>query len=178
LTGYTALNTLQWYHVAYVYDRTVSQQLVYLNGYLDGSRTTVSPYTGNASQIFLGAVPLFTWTIFQNIFIDKLTFVSRVKNASEHLGEASLVAYYPFDSSYTDSGPNHINNSASVSTFFDSARQSKQALVINSTNSSYFQTTGFYYLGQANYSYSFSLWIYPFVKNGTILQVITSQKSI
>jgi hypothetical protein len=178
LIGSTKLNPNQWYHVAYVYDRSASKQLVYLNGKLDGSQTPSNPYTGNASQIILGAIPSFSGVTFHSGYIDKLTFVSRVKNASELLDEATLVAYYPFDGSYSDSGLNKINNTINVSTFFDSAGRFNQALVINSTNSSYFQTTGFYYLGQTNYSYSFSLWVYPFVNNGTILQVISALKRI
>ncbi len=176
LVGSTILNSYQWHHVAYVYDRYASQQIVYLNGYFDGGQTPSSPYAGNASQLILGPIPLLSSVYFRNGYIDKLTFVSRVKNATELLDEAMLVAYYPFDDSYFDAGPNNISNTISVSTTFDSAGRSNQALVIDSTNSSYFQTTGFYYLGQTNYSYSFSLWIYPFINNGTILQVILYEK--
>jgi hypothetical protein len=178
LSGNTQMKSKQWYHVAYVYNRSSAKQLVYLNGNLDGSRTPDNSYSGNASQIVLGTVPSFSGTAFLNGFVDKLTFVSRVKNASELLDEATLVAYYPFDNSYMDSGPNSINNSSGVLTTFNSAGQFNQALLINSTNSSYFQTTGFYYLGQTNYSHSFAFWIYPFVNSGTILQVISSQHRI
>ncbi|CAF0960085.1 unnamed protein product [Adineta steineri] len=41
-------------------------------------------------------------------------------------------------------------------------------------NQASYDLNGFYYLGQTNYPYSFSLWIYPFVNNGTILQVSSS----
>ncbi len=171
LLGSTLLKSNQWYHVAYVYDRSASKQYVYLNGYLDGSRIPSSPYLANASKIILGSVPLMTNVIFESGYIDKLIFITRIKNAAELLDEAILVAYYPFDNSYLDAGPNNINNTMHVLTSFDSNGQFNQALVIDSTNLSYFQTTGFYYLGQSNYSYSFALWIYPFVNNGTILQV-------
>jgi hypothetical protein len=178
LIGNTNVNSKQWHHVAYVYDRSTSQQLVYLNGNLDGNRTTLSSYNGNASQLVFGAVPLFPSVTCRNGYVEKLIFVSRVKNGSELLDEATLVAYYPFDGSYVDAGPNSMDNTINVSTTFASGGRFNQALVFNSTNSSYFQTTGFYYLGQTNYSYSFSLWIYPFVNNGTILQVISSQEKI
>jgi hypothetical protein len=171
LIGYVILNINQWYHVAYVYDRSASKQYVYLNGYFTQSRTTNHPYAGNASQIILGPMPWLPTSNLHSGYIDKLIFVTRVKNATELLDEATLVAYYPFNNSYLDAGPNNINNTMHVSTSFDSNGQSNQALVIDSTNLSYFQTTGFYYLGQSNYSYSFALWIYPFVNNGTILQV-------
>ncbi|CAF4097271.1 unnamed protein product, partial [Adineta steineri] len=175
LTGGTSLNSNQWYHVAYVYDRLSSRQIVYFEGNQDGTRVTNGFYTGTASTLVVGAIPSFgTGFVTNNGFIDKLTFVSRVKTSAELLDEATLVAYYPFDNSYTDFGPNQIINSTSVSTMFDSSGQFNQCLLINSTNLSYFQTTGFYYLGQTSYSYSFSLWIYPFVNNGTILQVSSS----
>jgi hypothetical protein len=174
LEGNTLLKSNQWYHVAYAYDRSASKQYVYLSGYLDGSRVSSGTYLGNSSQFILGPVPLMTNVIFQSGYIDKLTFVSRIKNTTELLDEATLVAYYPFDNLYLDAGPNNINNIVQLSTIFDPNGQSNQALVFNSTNQSYFQTTGFYYLGLSNYSYSFALWVYPFVNNGTILQVTFS----
>jgi hypothetical protein len=178
LVGNTSLKVNQLYHVAYVYDRSAPKQLVYLNGILDGSRVPSGSYTGNASQIVLGAVPSITFVTVHSGVMENLIFVSYVKNASEILDEATLVAYYSFDGSYIDSGPNNINNSMSVSTTFDLNGRFNQALLINSQNLSYFQTTGFYYLGQTNYSYSFSLWIYPFINNGTILQVVFIEQRI
>ena len=169
--GNTYLNSEQWYHVAFVYDRSASQQLIYLNGTLDGSRISNNPYIGNANQIIIGAVPLISWIPTNDGLIDELIFVSRVKNTSEILDEATLVAYYTFDNTYNDSGPNNINNINSMSTKFDSNGQFNQALLFASSTYSYFQTTGFYYLGQSNYFYSFSLWIYPIVNGGAILQV-------
>ncbi|CAF1484618.1 unnamed protein product, partial [Adineta steineri] len=175
LTGGTSLTSSQWYHVAYVYDQSSLRQTVYLNGIDDGSRVAGGSYKGTASTLTVGAIPSFgTGVTTNNGFIDKLTFVSRVKTSAELLDEATLVAYYPFDNSYTDLGPNQFINSTTVSTMFDSSGRFNQALLINSTNSSYFQTTSFYYLGQTKYPYSFSLWIYPFVNNGTILQVSSS----
>jgi hypothetical protein len=178
LRGNTSLNLKEWYHVAYVYDRSALKQLVYLNGVLDGSRIPNAPYTGNASQIVLGALPLITSLSFHSGVMENLIFVSYVKNASELLDEATLVAYYSFDGSYIDSGPNNINNITSVSTTFDLNGRVNQALLINSQNLSYFQTTGFYFLGQTNYPYSFSFWVYPFINNGTILQVAWVEQGI
>jgi hypothetical protein len=178
LRGNSSLYAKQWYHVAYVYDLSPLQQLVYLNGILDGSRIPNAPYGGNASQIVLGAIPLITSFSFHSGLIENLIFVSYIKNASELLDEATLVAYYSFDGSYIDSGPNKINNITSVSTTFDLNGRFNQALRINSQNLSYFQTTGFYYLGQTNYPYSFSFWVYPFINNGTILQVVFIEQGI
>jgi len=76
--GNTQIDFNQWYHVAYVYDRSTSHQLVYLNGTLDGYQTTNGSYTGNATQLTLGTVPQYAWAPFRNGYIDKLIFVSRI----------------------------------------------------------------------------------------------------
>ena len=167
------LNIKQWYHVAYVYERLTSNQSVYVNGNLDGTRTS-GLYAANSSRFILGPLPSMLVPTYREGYIDQFIYVSRVKNATELLNEATLVAYYSFDGSYNDSGPNRINNITQLSTTFDSNGRFNQSLVINSTNLSYFQTSGFYYLGQSNYSYSFSLWINPSINNGTILQVSSS----
>ena len=172
LSGATQMNFDQWYHVAYIYNRSTSKQFVYLNGKQDGSRTSNNPFVGNASRLVIGAVPeLMGWTLFRAGYFDQLIFLSRIKTDDELLEEATLVAYYPFDQSYLDSGPNQINNSSGINTTFDSNGHFNQSLVIGSVNSSYFQTTGFYYLCRANYSYSFAMWINPLETIGTILQV-------
>ncbi|CAF1307624.1 unnamed protein product [Adineta steineri] len=171
LVGSTTINTNQWYHVAYTYNRSTSEQKVYLNGYLDGSRVSTGPYIGNPSVMIIGPLPYMSWVTDNNGYIDKIIFVPRIKSNDALLTEATLVAYYPFDNTYLDAGPNQINNLTTINTIFNPNGRFNQALVINSTNSSYLQTTGFYYLGKSNYTYSFSIWICPFTNNGTILQV-------
>ena len=167
------INVNQWYHVAYVYDRSIPTQSIYFNGYphSTGFRRYSGLYMGNSSTITLGGIPLMTTSNINSGYIDKVTFVSRVKTDSEILAEATLVAYYPFDGSYLDAGPNQIMSTTQLATSFDSAGQVRQALLFYSTVTSYFQTNGFYYLGVTNYSYSFTLWVYPFANTGTILQV-------
>ena len=170
ITGTTQLTWNIWYHVAFVYNRFLPMQLIYLNGRLDGSGVPPSSYTGITNQVLVGAVFLGDGMHTFNGYIDEMVFVSRVKNATELLDEATLVAHYSFDNNFLDSGPNHMTNITSVNVVFDPAGQINQALLINST-SSYLDIRGFYYLGQSNYSYSICLWIYPFSSNGTILQV-------
>ncbi|UJR19190.1 hypothetical protein I4U23_022320 [Adineta vaga] len=176
LDGNTRLIVNQWYHVAYSYDPLLLQQRIYVNGIYDGSRTANGAFQGTTGVIVVGAIPAIPGIVPKNGFIDKLTFVSRVKSSKETLDEATLVAHYPFDSSYHDVGPNQMINSTFFSTTFDSNGRFDHALLINSTNLSYFQTIGFYYLGQPNYPFSFSLWIYPFINNGTILQISFTNK--
>ncbi|CAF1690025.1 unnamed protein product, partial [Adineta ricciae] len=161
----------QWYYVTYSYDPLSLQQRIYVNGIVDGIRTSNRAFQQTANVIVIGGAPLITDFFSESGFIDKLTFESRVKSSEEILDEATLVAYYSFDNSYDDIGPNQMINSTFLLTTFDSDGRFHQCLLINSTNLSYFQTTGFYYLGQTNYPFSFSLWIYPFINNGTILQV-------
>jgi hypothetical protein len=139
------LNLNLWYHIADVYDRSTSKEIIYLNGKQDGSRTSSNSYIGNASKITFGVI-------------------SAVRIIHFHAG------------SYLDFRPKKINNISTFSTIFHSNGRLNQALLINSTSLSYFQNTGFYYLGQSNYSYSFSLWICPLMNNGTILQVRSFEK--
>ncbi|CAF1603288.1 unnamed protein product [Adineta ricciae] len=171
LDGNIALVFNQWYYVTYSYDPLSLQQRIYVNGIVDGIRTPNHAFQQTANVIVIGGAPLITDLFSESGFIDKLTFESRVKSSEEILDEATLVAYYPFDNSYDDVGPNQMINSTFLSTMFDSDGRFDQCLLINSTNLSYFQSTGFYYLGQTNYPFSFSLWIYPFINNGTILQM-------
>ena len=170
LNGITQLTANMWYHVAFVYSRFSPMQLIYLNGILDASRVPSNGYSGVTSQLLVGAVILGNGIHTFNGYIDEMIFVSRVKNATELLDEATLVAHYSFDNTLLDSGPNNMRNSSGVNVLFDPAGRLNQALLINST-SSYFDVLGFYYLGQSNYSFSIGLWIYPFSTTGKILQV-------
>ncbi|CAF1374380.1 unnamed protein product [Adineta ricciae] len=170
--GNSFLTSNIWYHVAYVYDRITLTQSVYINGQLDGVLSSTGIYQGNASQIWIGASP-FTY-MYPNPFayMDELNFVPRAESADALLEEATLVVYYKFDNSFFDSGPNKIYNSSGTNVRFDVNGRVNQALLINSNNS-FFQSTSFYRLGQSNYPYSFSLWIYPLSMNGTIVQLLS-----
>ncbi len=174
LTGNTFLTSYVWYHVAYVYDRVALSQSIYLNGQLDGILSPSDIFQSNASQMWIGASPYMNNYPNPFAYMDEMIIVPRVKNASELLDEATLVVYYRFDNSFVDSGPNKNQNGSGTNVQFDANGRVNQALLINSNNS-FFQTSGFYFLGQWNYPYSFSLWIYPFVTNGTLIQVL-SQK--
>lgn len=165
------MNLYQWYHVAYVYDRSLSLQKIFVNGNLIGVRSNSGSYLGNDSTIALGGIPLLSGSNMNSGYIDKITYISRIKSDKEMLNDATLVASYTFDNSYLDAGPNKIMNTTQMETKFDVAGQSNEALVFDLNNPSYFQTNGFYFLGRTNYSYSFTLWICPLENLGTILQV-------
>jgi hypothetical protein len=170
MNGTNQLTSNIWYHVAFVYSRSPSLQLVYLNGRLDGSKVPSNGYIGIANQLMVGAINLGNGIQTFNDYIDQMIFVSRAKSSTELLDEATLVAYFTFDNSLLDSGPNKMKNINGVNVLFDPAGRLNQALLINSNNS-FFEMLGFYYLGQSNYSFSISLWMDPFSTSGTILQV-------
>ena len=51
--GSTTIQSNVWYHVAFVYDYPTSTQRIFLNGRLDGSRTS-SAYQGTSGDIVIG----------------------------------------------------------------------------------------------------------------------------
>ncbi len=53
LMGSTRIRENVWYHAAFVYDYPSSTQKIYLNGKLDGSRSS-SPFQGTSGAIVIG----------------------------------------------------------------------------------------------------------------------------
>lgn len=53
LMGSTTIQSNVWYHVAFVYDYPTSTQMIYLNGRLDGIRTSMV-YQGTSGDIVIG----------------------------------------------------------------------------------------------------------------------------
>jgi hypothetical protein len=53
LLGSTTIQINTWYHVAFVYDLPSSTQKIYLNGKLDGNRSSF-PYQGTSGSIVIG----------------------------------------------------------------------------------------------------------------------------
>ncbi|CAF5046158.1 unnamed protein product, partial [Rotaria sp. Silwood1] len=48
VSGNQVLSTGVWYHMAYIYDYSTLTQYVYVNGYLDTSRSQAGPYQGTS----------------------------------------------------------------------------------------------------------------------------------
>jgi hypothetical protein len=120
--GQTVLLINHWYHFAFVYDYTVMTQYIYLNGILECTHTSSGPFLATSGAFTIGAinntgsVPASFWTGY----LDQMAYVSRAKNSTEILWDATLIAYYSFDGgSYYDSGPNKING-VGLSTFIES----------------------------------------------------------
>ena len=102
----------QWHHFAFVYDYSAYTQYIYLDGVLTCTHNASGPFLGSTGAITIGAInntgstPYYFWTGY----LDDVSYISRVKSASEVLSDATLVAYYSFDNgSLFDLGPNRIN---------------------------------------------------------------------
>ncbi|CAF0989749.1 unnamed protein product [Rotaria sordida] len=172
--GSTSLSINTWYHIAYVYDYSSRTQSIYLQGVLDGTKTSAGPYQGQNGSIIIGS-SLLSSTSFYG-YIDNLIVTTRAKSASEILVDASVVVYFSFDGSTLtqDMGPNQLNgtisNAAAVS------GKVGQGLAFSGSSSSYFQASGFYQLGQSNKPFSFSMWIYPYsIAGGILIQKTATQ---
>ena len=167
LLGNTAMSPNVWYHIAYVYDYSRRIQFVYLQGILDGTKTSSDPYKGQNGSIIIGASNMSSTTY--NGLIDDIRLTTMAKSATTILTDATLVAYFSFDNSPVtdDTGPNKI--SATVQNAAMVAGKVNQALSF-SGSLSYFQAYAFYQLSQANREFSLALWINPTIATGTIIQ--------
>ncbi|CAF0899229.1 unnamed protein product [Rotaria sordida] len=173
LVGSTSLSINTWYHVAYVYDYSSRTQSIYLQGVLDGTKTSASPYQGQNGSISIGTSYLSSSSFYG--YMDNLKVTTRAKSASEILVDASVVVYFSFDGSTLtqDMGPNQLNGS--LSNAISVIGKVGLGLAF-SGSSSYLQIYGFYQLGRSSQSFSFALWIYPYsVTGGTLIHKSTAQ---
>lgn len=105
-------------------------------------------------------------------YTDQLSLMTRAKNASEVLIDASLVCYYSFDNnSYYDFGPLGLNGTGvNIAPAFGSGRVNDA--VSFALSSSYFVSGLMTKLGSTSQPYSMSIWLKPTsVSGGTIIQV-------
>ena len=110
LTGDTALQTGQWYHVAYVFDATTDRQEVYLNGTLDGERTAGGDFAGTApvqigrwrgGNYFDGEMDeLRIWSEARTE--DQIQATMHQTIPADPTNTPGLVASYRFDAAQTD----------------------------------------------------------------------------
>jgi len=169
-TGSTILQSNTWYHAAFVYDNDQHQRFIYLNGILDAqSATGVGPYLGTSGSMTIGSANVggTIGTPYFSGYIDELMVFTRAKTACEILNDATLAAYFPFDGSYTDSGPNSLTLTTS-GTFFTTG-YINQGVYLTGSNS-YIQISDLTSLGRSNYSYSIAFWVYPIVR-GVLVHV-------
>lgn len=111
--------------------------------------------------------------------MDQLTISRRAKSACEILEEATLAARFPFDSGTTllDYGPNAVTTTASSYSLLSSGH-SLQAMSFTGTTSSYFQASGFTGFSINNQAFSFSLWVRPQSRSGSLVHLSTSSNGV
>lgn len=139
--------------------------MIYVNGILDCIHT-LSPSLQITNLTYIPLTIGYTSPLAPFYFdglIDQLSIVQWVKNSTEILNDAILVAWYCFDNnSLNDSGLNRIDGIG-----FDTIIENN-SLLLNETKS-YFQSSSFVLLGIDNQSYSFSIWINPIQINNSII---------
>ena len=151
------------------------RKTVYLNGVLDGSKTTGNPYQGQSGNITIGSTAVGTASSYWNGILDQLTISSRAKTAFEILNDASLIIHLPFDTTFNDIGPNSLsvtynlqgNNGLSWVT-----GRVNQALNLNASIS-YVESCGILPLG-LNQAYSMAMWVNPSFQGGTLLHIASA----
>ncbi|CAF3914490.1 unnamed protein product [Rotaria sp. Silwood1] len=180
--GNTYVSVNEWIHVAFVFETNSLTQSIYLNGKLDVSRIAAGPFKANPESLTIGNIPVLDSLSGSNYFqgiIDRLAITGRDKSACEILEEASLAAYFTFDSgiSFTDSGPNSLS-AVGQSVSFTSNGHSLQAISFNGSTSSYFQISDVTGLGITNRPFTISFWIRPQSLSGTLVHVSANSSGL
>ncbi|CAF0972410.1 unnamed protein product, partial [Didymodactylos carnosus] len=167
----TSLSANTWYHAAFVYDYSARTRTVYLNGIQIGySSAGVLATSGSTATIGGGQIGgSAAAQVYFNGYIDHLSYSTRAKSACEVLNDATLAAYFPFDSSLYDSGPNFLVGTSSGE-FFTSGKVNL-ALQLNTTTPCYFQMQTTLALGTTNQAFTIALWIMPTTLSGVLVHV-------
>ena len=168
----TVVNSNTWYHAAFVYDNDERQRFIYINGILDKqSATGVGPYLGTSGAITIGGADIYgsLGVPFLTGSMDHLTVTTRAKSACEILNDATLAAYFPFDGSLTDTGPNFLTATSSGASFSNGFVN--QAASLSGSNP-YIQISSLTGLGRPNYAFSIAFWVFPIV-SGALIQIST-----
>jgi len=155
-----SLNNNSWYHIAGIYDITTGNRSIYLNG-IKNSEQNVTMYEGNITNITIGWASHMI-NSYLNGLMDRLSLINQAMSADEVLQEATLTAYYSFNTSIEqDSGPNRLHGSGYNVNLTNSSLGDHALRFSNNSNGSYFQAENFLLLGFSNYSFSISFWILP-----------------
>ncbi|CAF4151970.1 unnamed protein product, partial [Rotaria magnacalcarata] len=114
LSGSTILYNSTWYHIAFVYNYGAQQQILYVNGVQDAVKSNAQSFQGQNASITIGSSTVSSTQIYFSGYIDNLLLTTQAKSSTDLLRDASLMAYYAFDSSNPsgDSGPNGIDGTA------------------------------------------------------------------
>ena len=170
----TVLSTLKWYHIAFVFDCDTRTQSIYLDGVIDGGGQTSKCFQGYDQSLTFGMIePFGAGSCFDGL-IDQVSYTYRAKNSSEVLRDATLVVFFPFENNTYDQGPLRINGSLIGNSTFVSGRVG-QGLEVKNINQSSFEVHGLVLLGVSNRSYSFSIWIRPYVQQQSTILHLAAQ---
>ncbi|CAF0903596.1 unnamed protein product [Adineta steineri] len=113
INGATSLTTNTWYHVAFVYDYPSKTQIIYLNGYQDGSHSPAGPYLGRSGSINIGMYQDSSSYNYFDGYIDQVSLTMAAKSADDILDDATLATWHSFDYGIIyDSGPNKLQGKA------------------------------------------------------------------
>ncbi|CAF0922594.1 unnamed protein product [Didymodactylos carnosus] len=179
--GTTSMSGLlgQWIHVAFTFDLTTLLRQIYINGIAEPTGFTYGlngmlqggSFLGTGAPATIGRNMLLSApTNYLNAYVDHFSISNRAKSACEVLNDATLVAYFSFDSgSLVDTGPNMLVGTAVGQTMISGERN--QALSFTGGTNSYFQVSGLTAIGTVSSSFSIGLWINANVLYGTIVHV-------
>ncbi|CAF1538704.1 unnamed protein product, partial [Adineta steineri] len=173
--------TSGWVHVTVVYDITLFQQRIYVNGRIDAvSNNIVNPFQtiSSVSTTTVAKTSSFAYgTSYYAGRIDHLTISAGVVRTNcQILNDASLVVYYPFDTTATwnDYSVNLCNGIASGVITMSEGRVN-QAISFQSSTS-YFQSQCYPKIRNVDTSFSISLWFNPtsFTGGGSLVHISTN----
>jgi hypothetical protein len=171
--GQTSLTSNIWYHLAFVYDATITKQFIYLNGNLECSRTANNLAIMNTTPLTIG-IDLFAQNgkfYYFYGYIDQLSYLSTAKTGNEILDDATLIVYFSFNqNSLLDSSSNQMNGTAYQLTLIDNA------LLFNQTSSAFQIET--FDSSSISDSSSIAFWINPSsTNNGIIVHIFFSNST-
>ncbi|CAF0982241.1 unnamed protein product [Adineta steineri] len=166
----------QWTHIAFVYSKSKTKQLIYVNGLLDSSRTPSGNFSATSGNFYIGDnynLTSYAPTGKNNFqgYIDQLTISDGVRPQCELLNVATLAASFTFDNIsniFDDSGPNDVSVNASNYTIVSGVKGG-QAVSFTGVSSSYLQAFGFRFLSYNNTPFSLALWIQPISLQGILV---------
>ncbi|CAF1362667.1 unnamed protein product [Adineta ricciae] len=174
LTSSQTLIANRWYHLAVVYDYSTRSQTIYINGYLDVSRSGAGPYLGSSGDFTIGTGVINSPNNYFSGCLDSVQYYPWIRNTSIILSDATLVAHLTFDSgTLVDSGPLSINGTGLNYTYTSMGRVN-QAISFP-VLSSYVQITGLTRLGTNAWPYTVSIWIYPTNSSGGTIMHLSSR---
>ncbi|CAF1165985.1 unnamed protein product [Rotaria sordida] len=158
----------EWTDVTVVYDATLYQQQIYVDGV-----SLSSTIIGRTSSLAYG-------TAYFQGRIDHFTITAGVARSSCQISnDASLIVYYPFDTTgtYNDYSVNLCNGYAYSTTIISSGRVNQAISFTSST--SYFESQCFPRMRGNEQSFSFSLWVNPnsTTSGGTLVHLSTNSNA-